>query len=156
LASGEDRGFAQALALMDARIRHDPTIVVTTSGRIDGRAPGGMADTIRRRIQRQDEFTDANLEPAIDAFRRIDFRRRARDAWRSGGDPPRDLAADLGVPYPRLQAMLTNRYFGTAWSDIETVSPLLVRRRVRFSELPQQIAYAHSLLVPPVLAEVVP
>jgi hypothetical protein len=144
VASGEDRAFVQALARTDGRIRHDPTIRVMVSGRIDGRAPGGMADTIRRRMQQQDEFADASLEPAVDAYRRFDFRRRARRAWR--GDPAAELAADLGIPAARLQRMLTNQHFGAAWADIEAASPFLMRRRVRFTELPGQIAYARQLL----------
>ncbi len=145
VASGEDRAFVHALARMDAMIRHDPTIMVTVSGRIHGRAPGGMADTIRRRMQQQDEFTDASLEPAVDAYRRIDFRRRVRFAWREQV-AVKDLAADLGIAAARLEGMLRNRCFGPAWADIEANSPFLVRRRVRFVELPRQIAYARELL----------
>jgi hypothetical protein len=146
---GEDRAFVQALARMDARIRHDPTITVTVSGRIHGRAPGGMADTIRRRMCRQDEFTDSSLEPAVDAYRRIDFRRRVRLAWRgqlSDRLSSSELAADLGIPGAKFRGMLNHRFFGAAWAEIEANSPFLVRRRVRFTDLPQQIAYAKQLL----------
>jgi Glycosyl transferase family 2 len=149
LAFGEDRAFVQALASMDASIRHDPTVAVTVSGRTVGRASGGMADTIRRRIQRQDEFTDCNLEPATDAYRRIDFRRRVRMAWQK---PSRmraistELAADLGIAAPTLQLMLRQRHFGAAWAAVQAASPFLVRRRVRFTDLPGQIAYARQLL----------
>jgi glycosyltransferase involved in cell wall biosynthesis len=149
IPSGEDRAFVQALARIDARIRHDPTIAVTVSGRIHGRAPGGMADTIRRRICRQDEFTDVRLEPAVDAYRRIDFRRRLRLAWRAqrtGSMPPVELAAELGIPGAKLRSMLVNRFFGAAWAEVEANSPFLVGRRVRFAELPRQIAYARQLL----------
>jgi Glycosyl transferase family 2 len=149
IPSGEDRAFVHALARIDARIRHDPTITVTVSGRIHGRAPGGMADTIRRRMCRQDEYTDASLEPVVDAYRRIDFRRRVRLAWRAqstGSVPPVELAADLGIPGAKLRDMLDNRFFGAAWAEIETSSPFLVGRRLRFAELPRQIAYARQLL----------
>jgi hypothetical protein len=74
--------------------------VVSVSGRWIGRAPGGMADTIRRRMQRQDEFTDEQVEPAVDACRRYDFRSRARRAWRRQSLSP-ELAIDLGLS-PRL------------------------------------------------------
>jgi len=147
VASGEDRAFVQVLARMDAAIRHDPTIIVTVSGRIHGRAPGGMADTIRRRMQQQDEFADAAVEPAVDAYRRSDFRRRAREAWQRQPTAV-DLAADLGIPLPRLRTLLNHRWFGTAWAAIELHSPVLVRRRVRFADLPRQIAYARDLLEP--------
>jgi hypothetical protein len=144
LATGEDRAFVQALARMDAHIRHDPTVKVTVSGRIQGRASGGMADTIRRRMQRQDEFTDPGLEPSVDACRRVDFRRRVRLAWRTGM-PEDGLAADLGIPETQLRDLLKSRFFGTAWAGIEQRSPFLTRRRVRFTELPRQIAYAREL-----------
>ncbi len=58
VAFGEDRAFVDALRHIDAHIRHDPAIEVIVSGRITGRAKGGMADAIRRRMVRQDEFTD--------------------------------------------------------------------------------------------------
>jgi hypothetical protein len=145
LAAGEDRAFISALARMDARIRHDPTVTVTVSARIYGRAPGGMADTIRRRMGRQDEFTDASLEPSVDAYRRIDFRRRVRLAWHNGA-PGENLAADLGVPDDLLLDSLSTQFVGTAWAAIERQSPFLKRRRVRFAELPKQIDYAQQLL----------
>ena len=149
--SGEDRAFVKVLTRMDARIRHDPTVKVTVSGRINGRASGGMADTIRRRMRQQDEFVDDSLEPAIDAYRRIDFRRRVRSAWHeqaAGCAPAKELAADLGIPVPMFQHLVSRRFFGTAWAEIEAHSPLLLRRRVRFTELPAQIAYARQLLEP--------
>ena len=149
ISSGEDRAFVKALLRIDARIRHDPTVGVTVSGRILGRAPGGMADTIHRRMRQQDEFTDDSVEPAADAYRRIDFRRRARIAWRQqsvGLAGEQELAIDLGIAPPLLEQMLNNPFFGTAWADIEAHSPFLARRRVRFVDLPRQIAYARQLL----------
>jgi glycosyltransferase involved in cell wall biosynthesis len=145
LASGEDRAFVRALARIDARIRHDPSVVVSVSARTIGRAPGGMADTIRRRMQRQDEFTDEQVEPAVDAYRRYDFRSRVRRAWQSRSLPPA-LAIDLGISPHLLDRMLAERYFGSAWVCIEAASPFLMRRRVRFSELQRQIDHALHLL----------
>ena len=162
IASGEDRAFVARLARIDARIRHDPAVKVMVSARIDGRAPGGMADTIRRRINRQDEFTDDKAEYPGDAYRRADFRRRTRAAWnqrRAGHDGPRphcpggrprgfaeDLAVDLGLRGTRLEEILAAAYFGEAWAAIEANTRLLTRRRVRFTDLPKQIAYARLLL----------
>ncbi len=149
VAAGEDRAFVARLVQMDARIKHDPSIIVTVSGRLDGRAPGGMADTIRRRMQRQDEFSDDAVEPAADGYRRADFRRRVRIAWRdlqAGYKPQTELAADLGMSFATLLRSLDNPFFGKAWAEVEAATPLLVRRRVRFSELPRQIAYARQLL----------
>jgi hypothetical protein len=143
--SGEDRAFVRALARIDARIRHDPSIVVSVSGRTIGRAPGGMADTIRRRMLRQDEFADEQVEPAVDAYRRYDFRSRVRRACQRQSLPP-ELAIDLGLSPNSLDRMLAENYFGSAWACIEAASPFLTRRRVRFSELPRQIDHALHLL----------
>jgi hypothetical protein len=108
-----------------------------------------MADTMRRRMNQQDEFADDHLEPAGDAYRRMDFRRRVRAAWRDlrvGRSPPTDLAADLGIPGALVQHLLRNRFFGAAWGEIEFRSPFLLRRRMRFIDLPGQIACARQLL----------
>jgi hypothetical protein len=147
--SGEDRALVAALARREARVRHDPGIFVTVSGRIDGRAAGGMAETIRRRMIRQDVFTDERLEPATDAFRRADFRRRMRAAWwgQRDGDPiPQGLLVDIAIPAATLVPLLRQPCFGAVWADTEAASPMLKRRRVRFADLPKQITYARSLL----------
>jgi GT2 family glycosyltransferase len=144
--SGEDRAFVRALWLADRRIRHDLSIVVTVSGRLDGRATGGMADTMRRRIVRQDELTDEQVEPADDAWRRYGLRRRARDVW-SGLITDRRLAHDLGVADAVLDYAMTARFFGTAWAKLEAQSSVLARRRVAFTALPREIAAAEALLV---------
>ena len=144
--TGEDRALIAALRRRDARIRHDPALCVVVSGRTVGRAMGGMADTIRRRIVHQDVFTDAVLEPPGDAFRRADFRRRLRLVW-AGRTVDADLAADLQLPSAALDEYLQDPFFGSLWDEIEHLSPtLLRRRRVRFADLPRHIQQAHGLL----------
>ena len=63
---------------IDARIRHAPDVLVTVSGRLEGRAEGGMADTLRRRLVRPDEWLDDCIEPAADRLRRATIRSRLR------------------------------------------------------------------------------
>ena len=145
VSTGEDRALVAALRRKDARIRHDPALRVVVSGRTTGRAVGGMADTIRRRIVHQDIFTDAALEPPGDAFRRADFRRRLRLVW-SGRKPDSDLAADLQLPAPALDKYLQDPFFGSLWNEIERLSPMLLRRPVRFADLPKHIRQARALL----------
>jgi GT2 family glycosyltransferase len=140
IASGEDRAFVRALWMLDAKVRHDPAIQVTVSGRIEGRAPGGMADAIRRRIIRQDEFADEMAEPAMDAWLRYSLRQRARREWRGLADPA--LAGDLALSRAKVSATLAVQYFGRAWALLEAASPVLQCRRVRFTELPAQIQAA--------------
>jgi hypothetical protein len=159
LASGEDRAFVRALWMMDARVRHDPSIQVTVSGRIEGRAPGGMADAIRRRMVRQDEFADEMAESATDAWLRYSLRHRARRAWH-GPAVPRSasdlalsrLATDLALSRANVASALSDRHFGGAWAKLEAASPSLQRRRVRFTELPAEIATALRLMTPETLA----
>ena len=84
--SGEDRALIERLRLIDARVRHDPRISVVVSGRIEGRAQGGMADTMRRRILKQDEFVDHRIEPAWAAFYRLRMKRRISLLWEKPSD----------------------------------------------------------------------
>jgi hypothetical protein len=145
ISSGEDRAFVRALWMADAAVRHDPAIEVTVSGRIHGRARNGMADTIRRRIVQQDEFTDDAAEPAADAYRRYRLRRQFREAWKHG--PTSTLPADLfGVSRPKIRAALQSACFGAGWALLENESCTLKRNRVRFCELPAEIMAAGTLL----------
>jgi hypothetical protein len=142
---GEDRAFVASLWRMDARVRHDPGIKVVVSGRIVGRAEGGMADAIRRRMVQQDEFADDQVEPVEDAVRRYSLRGRAREAW-FARRVDRDLAEDLAIPTSQLSTALSRFFFGTAWAELERMSPILQRRRVRFVDLREEIGHAEYVL----------
>ena len=83
-ASGEDRALADMLLRHDIPIRHDPDIVVVTSARLDGRACGGVADTIRMRCEDPEAPGDERLEPLPNALRRYLWRRRLR-RWHAAG-----------------------------------------------------------------------
>ena len=117
---GEDRALFDALRRIDARIRHAPDAIVTVSGRTDGRARGGMADTIRRRLVCPDAMLDPRLEPARDAHARVLRRRLARLAWRADRGP-----------------------FGAAWADMDAAFP---RRPVPVRDLPRQAASAAEII----------
>jgi hypothetical protein len=142
---GEDRAFVASLWRMDARVRHDPGIEVVVSGRIEGRAEGGMADAIRRRMVQQDEYADEQAEPAEDAVRRYSLRARVRQAWLSRRTSS-GLAADLEVPASLVAGAVAGPFFGAAWAELERLSPVLRRRRVRFTDLRLEIARAEDVL----------
>jgi glycosyltransferase involved in cell wall biosynthesis len=142
---GEDRAFIRALWLMDRHIRHDPSVIVTVSGRLEGRANGGMAHTMRRRFVQQDELTDEQVEPAEDAWCRYGLRRRARDVW-SKRIADRQLPNDLAIAASAFKDAMTLPFFGAAWAKLEALSPILARQRVPFLGLPQEIAIAEALL----------
>jgi hypothetical protein len=142
---GEDRAFVDRLHALDARIRHEPEVQVTVSGRIQGRAAGGMADTIRRRMVVQDEFIDSAIEPAADRYRRTSLRAQARALWSGSATNYQPLIEALGVEAAVIGQAFRHRHFGTAWKALERACPVLSPRRVRFSELPAQIAAAEAL-----------
>jgi hypothetical protein len=156
LPTGEDRAFLNLLRGVDARIRHAPEVTVTVSGRIEGRAIGGMADTIRRRMITPDPFLDDRLEPASACVRRAHARQHLFRLWlaqRCHAPARRDLtgvvqrfAEALMLPPVTLQAWLTLPYFGTAWSSVEAASPSLLRSRLRPHELEQEMHEAEIIL----------
>jgi glycosyltransferase involved in cell wall biosynthesis len=138
-ASGEDRALIAVLRSIDARVRHDPQIRVVVSGRTEGRAPGGMADTIRRRMVRQDEFVDDCIEPAWAAFHRLRMKRRFIVLWRQPTTARlQRLAGLLAIDASVLEDALASPYLGQGWSQVERASPILSPRRVRFADLPRE------------------
>jgi GT2 family glycosyltransferase len=146
LHSSEDRAMIGRLRLIDARVRHDPKIRVVVSGRIEGRAPGGMADTMRRRIVKQDEFIDDRIEPAWAAFYRMRMKRRFSLLWHEPIDVQLYRLARLLAIAPNLvKEAVSTPYFGLAWSRIEQASSLLSQRRVRFVDLPREMAIARGI-----------
>jgi hypothetical protein len=145
VALGEDRAFFGALRRTDARIRHAPEVRVTVSGRIDGRALGGMADTIRRRLLAPDPWLDDALEPALVAVRRARLRWRTRRAFGiavRSRSMLRGLASDLGMRENAVATALRAGFFGEAWARIEASSPVLVRARVPAAQLEAEMAAA--------------
>jgi hypothetical protein len=144
LPSGEDRAFLKALRRIDSRIRHAPECHVTVSGRITGRAVGGMADTIRRRMVAQDRYIDARLEPAEDCARRATMRRRLR-ICRQEPHLLADLARDLRVDGAGLAEDLMRLPFGRTWEAMEAASPVLQARRVAVCDLERETRRAEAL-----------
>ena len=153
LPTGEDRAFLRALRAVDARIRHAPDVCVTVSGRLQGRAAGGMADTMARRMVCQDATLDAELEPAAICLRRARMRARARALWDGRHDPgptwhsvSAQLAGAASLPAERVRGWLRSRYFGAAWNRIEAESPALVRVPVPRQALDRHVAEAGRIL----------
>jgi hypothetical protein len=146
MASGEDRGFVAALRRIDARVRHAPEPLVIVSARLWGRAPGGMAETIRRRMRSPDPFIDDRLEPATDAARRATLRNGLRrHHGRLPAPPLAALATALDLPVQAIAAALGEPAFGAAWNTIEAASPVLVRRLVATADLARQTVLARGI-----------
>ncbi len=165
---GEDRALVAALRREDFAVRHAPEVWVTVSGRLEGRAAGGMADTMRRRTVQQDEALDGRLEPAADAARRAAARHALRRLWPgtaawptvpaaalrhalglADGAAPPDLAAlagALGLTTDALRALLGRPRFGQAWEATEREAPALRRREVPRLAIAGEMAAARGLL----------
>jgi GT2 family glycosyltransferase len=149
VALGEDRAFVESLRRVDARIRHAPEVRVTVSGRISGRARGGMADTIRRRITKPDEILDDRLEPAAIAFKRSLLRSYLRIAWDRSEQRQsicRLLSALLELPPAYVSSVFSLPYFGQAWAEMQVRSPTLAKHRVPVAELAGQTEVAQELV----------
>jgi hypothetical protein len=143
---GEDKALIGLLSRHDVRIRHCPTAHVITSGRTDGRAPGGVADTLAIRSKEPDAFCDEALEPFRTAFARAAWRaclRRRHAAGRLALD--QDWAEKLEIA-PRDVDFIHEPAFGEIWAAIELRSPLFARRLLRPAELPEQISIARRWL----------
>jgi glycosyltransferase involved in cell wall biosynthesis len=143
VSTAEDRALIERLLLVDAKVRH-AEIVVRVSGRLDGRAHGGMADTIKRRLQRPDVFTDERLEPTVDAYRRVLTKARLRQVLFGCGDAD-SLAEEILLGSEVMHHLLRAEYFGMAWAEVQRLSPVLHRRPVRFVDLQREIRQALAL-----------
>jgi GT2 family glycosyltransferase len=145
---GEDKALIAELSRHDARIRFCPDIQVTTSGRLSGRAPGGVADTLRLRSIDPGAYCDETLEPFRVAIRRARWRARLRHLHQIGGVVGNgEWASSLGISFRDARRVSRAPTFGAAWSAIESASPLLAKRVLTPAELPRQIAGARQALV---------
>ena len=147
LPCGEDRAFVDAFRARDFIVRHDPAIEVVTSGRLDGRATGGVADTIKLRCDVPDSPCDDRLERLHHAvvrclwrtwLRRLHARGRLAATWL--------WAPLLAIPRCEARRIAEAPFFGRALAEIEAVSPRLAYHPLRPSGLPRQIAVGRLLL----------
>ena len=118
---GEDRAFVAALKCLGLRVRHDARVRVTTSGRLQGRAEGGAADTICSRASCDGAPCDERLEPV--AQHKLRLHRRAG-----------------------LRRNYHPRQFHHVWSQLESCHPMLRRTPVAPQTLPNEIAKARREL----------
>ena len=145
--AGEDHAFIDAIRAHDLVVRHDPEIEVVTSGRLDGRATGGVADTIKLRCDIPDSPCDARLERALTFVTRCLWRRTLRRLHASGGlHATWRWAPALAIPRQKALGIVKAPFVGHALTAIEKVSPRLAYRPLRPSALPRQIAVGRLLL----------
>lgn len=85
-AQGEDRALVDVLRAHSLVVRHAPDIEVVTSGRLVGRASGGVADTIRLRCEAPESPCDDEMERLDRAVSRV-LRRRVLRRLQARGQP---------------------------------------------------------------------
>jgi cellulose synthase/poly-beta-1,6-N-acetylglucosamine synthase-like glycosyltransferase len=145
---GEDKALVAELLRHDARIRFSSDILVVTSGRVNGRAPGGVADTLRFRSREPEAYCDDALEPFHTAITRARSRRWLRFLRQSGAlSDTGEWRVFLGVSRECARQVLRAATFGGAWSIVEAGSSLLQRRLLRPADLPDAIAGARRALL---------
>jgi hypothetical protein len=147
LPLGEDRAFVAALLRADARVRHAPGLVVVTSGRLDGRAPGGCADTMRQRCAEPGTPCDPRLEPLARALFRYAWGRRLRRLHGAGRlARTGSWAPWLRVPDAEARRIADLPTLGAILAAVEAASPLLAPRPLRPRALPRHILAARLVL----------
>lgn len=140
LAVGEDRAFVSSLLSSDARVRHAPDVLVVTSGRLDGRAPGGAADTMKLRCEVPESPCDPRLEALPRALFRFAWRRRIRHLHVARRlDRTRLWAPWLGIRADLAETIAALPTLGAALAATEAASPFLTYRPLRPADLPAQI-----------------
>ena len=122
--SGEDRALVRCAERRHARIDYSPRAHALVSPRLFGRAAGGMAETLRRRLDDADPVCDA-------AFLRTDEARRAWCMAHVGGAgsilPDAQVpmrVSELKAELPRLEAFVADavRPF---MAELSPASPLV-------------------------------
>jgi hypothetical protein len=118
--SSEDRALVRAAELAGARILYSTTACVSTSNRLVGRAEGGLAQTLDRRLNDPDPAADQRLRPlpgisgmwaSALALARAPHSAAIRHAlaeneWLRSMTEPRMMAADLEREIGGLAAFL--------------------------------------------------
>jgi glycosyltransferase involved in cell wall biosynthesis len=145
--AGEDRAFIDAIRAHDLVVRHDPTIEVVTSGRLEGRAIGGVADTIRLRCEVPDSHCDLRLERVLNFVNRCFWRRTLRRLHASGSlKATWRWAPFLAIGRQTALSIANSPFAGQTLAAIEIASPRLAYRPVRPSALLRQIGIGRLFL----------
>jgi hypothetical protein len=140
---GEDIAFTDLLDRNGFKVRHALDVSVVTSCRLDGRASGGAADTMRHRRNVPDAECDDELEPALQTLRRAVMRGLLRKAWQE----KRIEQALRRLSCRPVSTCSLQTEFCDVWEELCRHHPSLKRGRpLRPSELPRQIATARLIL----------
>lgn len=149
--SGEDAALAHALDCAGFRIRHSLAACVFTSCRLEGRAVGGAADTMRLRFEDTQAPCDGDLEPACRVFRRALWQGRLRHLHEGGVlDASLDWAPRVGLDRDVARALVRtgrNRPFARLWDELRRHAALLAPGRpLRPAELEAATVQARRII----------
>ncbi len=144
---GEDGAFVAALLERGFRVRHDRAVMVWISARLSGRAPGGVADTIRSRCEEPDALCDARMEAVPRALHRYAWRARLR-RLHGQGRLAHDLAwaRRLAIPEAEARRIAALPRVGEIVAAVDRASPRLTYRPLMPRQLPGQIRLARAVL----------
>ncbi|WP_448145963.1 glycosyltransferase [Labrys miyagiensis] len=149
-ASGEDAALALVVECAEGKVRHAMSVCVSTSCRLDGRAMGGAADTMRLRHAVDETPCDDALEPAFTIARKAWLKGHLRRTSHLGFMRESTILAGLGLRTEQIDAALANlreTCFEVFWQHLCRISPTLqFRTALRPSMLPAEIARAEALL----------
>ena len=145
VSCGEDRALARAFRENDLPVIHCGRVGVVTSCRTDGRASGGMADTIASRMIQDDFACDEQLEDPTQLLTRSTFRYALRSAMPLD-DSRLALLAGLGLTETTFRRAARITSFGALWSLMERESPLLQRRPMYRSQMERETPRLLALL----------
>jgi Glycosyl transferase family 2 len=146
---GEDRALLQRLCVNGARVRHCIQTRVVTSCRLEGRATGGMADTLRHRIADRKAYCDPSLQPVLLAVDRFSSRATLRNWHRRGrGHSTGQLcwASPLSLPVEAVESIVGLPNFEAVWAAVEANGPHRQHQLMTPEELPAQINFAKQVL----------
>lgn len=147
IAAGEDRALVREVAMVDGHIRHCLAAQVVVSCRLNGRAEGGMAATIRQRVLIPELACDPTLEPAENLLRRGRWRAELRRQHLQGRLRHCERWPTLlKVSQVEADQAASMKHFGAAWATIERASSTLAHRALLPRQLPWQIAKAERVL----------
>lgn len=131
---GEDRALVRRFLAHDLPVLYADAPRVVTSGRLDGRAPGGMADTIASRLAGEAHRCDEELESAHRTWFRASLRGRLRRSLRDQRQCDAALS-EAALSREQMRTARTFTRFGQLWAFVEHASPRLTRRRMLWEEM---------------------
>lgn len=148
LPSGEDRALFAAVLRAGGRVRHAPDVRVVTSCRTEGRARGGMADTLVRWSGEGPPNPEWDeIDGARSTARMLALRARLR-AVHAMPVPAviSSLSRRLRLPPGELAGLLATPVFARVEEAVRERSQAYLPARVPAERLPAEIAVARALV----------